>query len=163
MKHLEKVSLALGSPSTILQILQLPQSASGRPANIIARCRNDLTLSRLSGLRIRLLLHATTLRYHTSRFRPSSDDDRSPICPLCSMDVPEDPLHFVAVCPALLPIRQIWIPKIYGSTPPTPPTICDHVLGIQWHCSQNHILRYLADLYKFRAIVISSPQVQYSP
>ena len=72
-------------------------------------CTKDLKLSRLSNLRIRLLLHATSLASHTCSFHPIGGLPRSPVCLLCSLGVCEDILHFLSKCPRLHSIRDPWL------------------------------------------------------
>ena len=133
--------------------LSLP-TRYGRPVHILHSCRNNLSLARLSNLRIRFLLKATSLAKHTSCFHPTDGRVRSPICPLCNSNAHEDAIHFIALCPLLQPIRNMWIPKIYPSSPPPPDTLCDHVLGIVWIDQQDLLLKFLADLYQYRASLL---------
>ena len=144
--------------STLVHINQLPPTIYGRPALLMQRFRHDLTLARLSILRVRFLLHATALNSHTSCFHASLRRDRSPECRLCDLSVPEDIFHFIAQCPALDHVCAMWIPKIY-STPPDPALLVDHVLGISGLDSldQHSLLRFLADLYSFRYTISSIP------
>ena len=121
--------IATMNNSTLVHINQLPSTLYGRLALLMQRFRHDLTLARLSILRVRFLLHVTALNSHTSCFHASPRRDRSPDCRLCDLSVPEDIFHFIAQCPALDHVRAMWIPKIY-STPPDPALLVDHVLGI---------------------------------
>ena len=144
----------VSSPSPSMSyVVRLPLSLShyGRPAPPLYLLRHDLILARLSHTRIRLLLKASSLASHTSCFNPRAGRDRSPICTLCSLGQPEDPIHFICICPSLQPIRDLWLPKIYGSTLPDPSTILDHVLGIVWTDQQDLLLKFLADLFHYRA------------
>ena len=77
-------------------ILSLPFSKYGHPSPILHNFRHDLSLARLSLLRVRFLLHATS---HTSSFHGSS---HSGICSLCDLHS-ENIAHFITVCPALQP------------------------------------------------------------
>ena len=132
-----------------------PESKYGRPATIIHSFKKDLKLSRLSNLRIRLLLHATSLASHTCSFHPIGCLPRSPVCLLCSLGVREDILHFLSECPRLHPIRDPWLRKLYNSPPP-PRTLADHVLGIVWFEDQESILRFVADLSNYCTSVLQS-------
>lgn len=142
-------STASPSPSMV-HIARLPLPHYGRPSQVLHEFRSNLTLARLSHLRVRFLLHATTLASHTSVFSPREGRDRSPVCTLCSLNQPEDLEHFICSCPALQQIRDMWLPKIYGSTLPCSATISDHVLGIVWIDHQDSILKFLADIYQYR-------------
>ena len=79
--------------STLVHINQLPPTIYGRPVLLMQRFRHDLTLARLSILRVRFLLHVTALNSHTSCFHASPRRDRSPECRLCDLSVPEDIFH----------------------------------------------------------------------
>ena len=146
-------SCTINPGPTLQHILQLPLLKYGRPSQLLSFCSKSLSLARLSNLRIRLLLHATSLRAHTSRFRVSSDNDRNPNCNLCHLAQPENALHFIAVCPALTPIRRLWVPMIFSS-PPTNQSLFDHVMGFVWIPEQDLLLRFLADLYHYRSILL---------
>ena len=142
------------SSSVILpQILNLSPPHYGRPADILRNFQHNLELARLSNLRLQLLLHATSLSAHTSKFRIEEGRDQSPTCKLCSLDLPEDTQHFISICPALQPIQDMWLPKIYGSISPPPSVISDHALGISWVDKQDLLLRFLADLFAYRALL----------
>ena len=141
---------------SLSDIARLPHASKyGRPAVIIHSFKKDLKLSRLSNLRIRLLLHATSLASHTCSFHPIGGLPRSPVCLLCSLGVCEDILHFLSECPRLHSIRDPWLRKLYNSPPP-PRTLVDHVLGIVWFEDQESILRFVADLYHYRTSVLQS-------
>ena len=91
-------------------ILSLPFSKYGHPSPILHNFRHDLSLARLSLLRVRFLLHVSSLYSHTSSFHGSSHSDT---CSLCDLDSPETIAHFITVCPALQPIRDIRRRDIY--------------------------------------------------
>lgn len=146
--------VASNQGSTLSLIMQLPlPRLYGESSQVLRSFRSNLSLARLSNLRVRLLLHATTLSAHTSRFRDQEGRDRSPLCRLCPLDQPEDPLHLITSCPTLLKIRVMWLPKIYGNSVPPPLTIFNHVMGIEWFDHQELLLRFLADLYAYRSII----------
>lgn len=132
-------------------ILQLPfPRFYGQPAQLLRCVQGELSLARLSNVRIRLLLHTSSLCADTSKFRDQPGRDRSPTCKLCQLDQPEDAFHCITTCPALQPVRLMWLPKIYSSTPP-PQVLFDHALGIVQSFHQDLLLRFLADLYSLRA------------
>ena len=83
-------SILTSPSSSLVHIAQLPLPRYGRPAQVLHAFRVNLTLARLSHLRVRLLLRATTLATHTSCFSPKEGRDRSPVCSLCSLNQPED-------------------------------------------------------------------------
>ena len=126
----------------------------GHLSPILHEFSHNLALARLSSLRIRLLMKASSLNAHTSNFRAVVPRVRSPICSLCSLGCVEDAVHFISICPALKPIRDMWLPKIYASSVPPPETVCAHVLGLLW-CDdiQATLLKFLADLYSYRALL----------
>ena len=98
---------------TLSDVSRISPPKYGRPVDILQLFKHDLTLARLSLLRIRLLLHVSSIRSHTSSFRVTDlISNRSDICLLCDSNTPEDLLHFISVCPALQPIRAMWLPKI---------------------------------------------------
>ena len=150
------MSLVSTSPSAVLpQILNLSPAHYGRPMDILRNCRNDLELARLSNLRIRLLLHATPLSAHTSKFRSQDGRNRSPVCNFCSLGLPEDSFHLVSICPAMQPIQDMWLPKIYGlKSPPPPALLKDRTLGIVRLDDQASLLRFLADLFAYKTNLI---------
>ena len=147
---------------TLSDVSRISLSKYGRPVDILQLFKQALTLARLSLLRIRLLLHVLSICSHTSSFRVTNlIPNRSDTCLLCDSNTPEDLLHFISVCPALQPIRAMWLPKIYANVPlPSPHVILDHVLGISGLDSldQSLVLRFLADLYAFRSILLH-PQI----
>ena len=55
----------------------------------------------------------------------------------------------------LQPVRDMWFPKIYSS-PPTPALVINHVIGVVWSEDQELILRFMADLYNYRAKQLQS-------
>ena len=132
--------IEFSSMPSLSDIARLPHASKyGRPAVIMHSFKKDLKLSRLSNLRIRLLLHATSLASHTCSFHPIGGLPRSPVCLLCSLGVCEDILHFLSECPRLHSIRDPWLRKLYNSPPP-PHTLVDHVLGIVWFEDQESTL-----------------------
>ena len=74
---------------------------------------------------------------------------------LCSTDSPEDLCHFVFQCPALQLVLDKWFSTIY-SFPPTPALVINHVIGVEWFEDQEPILRFVADLYNYRAKQLQS-------
>ena len=142
---------------SLSHIVNLPPAIRyGHPAPIIEKVKHNLSLSRLSNLRIRLILHATSLASHTAVFNtPRGQSPRSSSCLLCSTDSSEDLAHFVFRCPALQTVRDAWFPKIYSS-PPTSALVINHVIGVEWFEDQELILRFLADLYSYRAKLLHS-------
>ena len=154
----EDLSASASLHPTLSDVSRISPPKYGRPVDILQLFKHDLTLARLSLLRIRLLLHVSSIRSHTSSFRVTDlISNRSDICLLCDSNTPEDLLHFISVCPALQPIRAMWLPKIYANVPlPSPHVILDHVLGIFGLDSldQSLVLRFLADLYAFRSILL---------
>ena len=81
---------------SLSHIVNLPPAIRyGHPAPIIEKVKHNLSLSRLSNLRIRLILHATSLASHTAVFNtPRGQSPRSSSCLLCSTDSSEDLGHF---------------------------------------------------------------------
>ena len=143
----------------MVMISRLSVPKYGRPSDLLNITRSDLTLARLSLLRIRLILHVSSIRSDTRSFRPTElFPIRSSSCSLCDLNAAEDVLHFIALCPALNPIRDMWLPKIYRNAPPPSHLLVEHALGISGldNIDQHLILRFLADLYAFRSILISS-------
>ena len=144
---------------SLSHIVNLPPAIRymyGHPAPIIDKVKHNLSLSRLSNLRIRLILHATSLASHTAVFNtPRGQSPRSSSCLLCSTDSSEDLAHFVFQCPALQTVRNTWFPKIYSS-PPTSALVINHVIGVEWFEDQELILRFLADLFSYRAKLLHS-------
>ena len=80
-------------------ILSLPFSKYGHPSTILHNFRHDLSLARLSLLRVRFLLHVTSLYSHTSSFHSSSHSDTCN-CSLCDLDSSENIAHFITVWPS---------------------------------------------------------------
>ena len=149
-----EVSLNPDTPSSLIDLVRNPPPKYGHPMDILLISKHNLRLARLSSLRIRLLLHVSSLGAHTSPFRLS---DRFPVrsddCLLCHSNKKEDLVHFISVCPALQPIREMWLPRIYHDVDiPDPDEIADHVLGVSGLASVDQLLalRFLADLYAYR-------------
>ena len=133
-----------------------PAIRYGHPAPILEKVKHNLSLSRLSNLRIRLIHHATSPASHTAVFNTSrGQPPRSSSCLLCSTDSPEDLRHFVFQCPALQLVRDSWFSKIYSFSP-TPALVINHVIGVEWFEDQELILRFMADLYNYRAKQLQS-------
>jgi len=153
-----EVSFFDSSPSpTLVDLLRISPPKYGVPIDVLQIFKHDLKLARLSLLRIRLLLHVSSLNSHTCSFRVTDRFSiRSDRCQLCQLAATEDLLHFLSVCPALQPVRDLWLPKIYGSTTPSNHDIVDHVLGIACLDSLDQllILQFLADLYAYRSNLI---------
>lgn len=145
-------SIESSNQPSLSHIVNLPPAVKyGHPAPIIEKVKQNLSLSRLSNLRIRLILHATSLASHTAVFNTlRGQPPRSSVCLLCSTDSPEDLQHFVFECPALQSVRDTWFPKIYSS-PPTSAEVINHVIGVEWFDDQELILRFVAELYSYRA------------
>ena len=145
---------ACGQPHS--HVIQLRGVIWVIPLLLLKKSKHNLSLSRLSNLRIRLILHATSLASHTAVFNtPRGQLPRSSSCLLCSTDSSEDLAHFVFQCPALQTVRDTWFPKIYSS-PPTSALVINHVIGVEWFEDQELILRFLADLYSYRAKLLYS-------
>ena len=149
-----EVSLNPNTPPSLIDLVRNPPPKYGHPMDILLISKHNLRLARLSSLRIRLLLHVSSLRAHTCSFRlsdrfPARSDD----CLLCHSNDKEDLAHFISVCPALQPVREMWLPRIYHNVDiPDPDEIVDHVLGVSGLASVDQLmaLRFLADLYAYR-------------
>ena len=152
------------SMPSLTDAIQLPLPLKyGQPPPIVFHFRHNLKLSRLSNLRFRLLLHVSSLASDTSSFNaPPDSQPRLLTCLLCSQNAIEDINHFIYDCPSLQHIRNVWFPRLY-KTPPSPPQVINHVLGIEWLDDQESILSFAADLYCARAKILQSfPPPGYS-
>ena len=145
------------SMPSLSDAIQLPPALKyGQPPPVVSHFRHNLKLSRLSNLRFRLLLHVSSLASDTFSFNTlSNSQPRLLTCLLCSQNAIEDINHFIYDCPSLQHIRNIWFPRLY-KTPPSPPQVINHVLGIEWLDDQESILSFAAELYCTRAKILQS-------
>ena len=124
----------------------------GKPAPHWAATLSDVHRTRRNNFRIRLLTGCDGLEADASRFR-TRRNGRSPNDPSCKLcgTVLEDPLHFVASCPALQDCRS----RLLGDAPSPvkaclpspardPDRFLDVTLGIDW-VDDNNVQSFLID------------------
>ena len=137
----------------------------GRPAPHWTVTLQDTHATRRNNFRIRLLVGCDGLEADASRFRWRKDRSQpnNPTCKLCHSE-PEDPLHFIAKCPALSPVRS----RLLSATPETikphlpdleadPLRFAEVVLGLEWikdTPTQMFIIDFLTQLKSARSSLI---------
>lgn len=131
--------------SSLTDIVHVPSRLDGRPLPLMSAFKGEVSFTRLSNFRWRLLLHCAALNQDTSVFHPRLNRSRDPSCPCCAHPL-EDAEHFICSCPALQDIRVRWLPVLGLDSSHD---LLAHVFGQKWHSDplfQRSIIRLLFDL-----------------
>ena len=127
--------------------LRFPYNAKSLP--IITCFKGNVHFARLNNFRLCLLLHCPGLNLDTAIFHPRANRSRDPLCSLCKSEAENsNPRHVISICPALQPVRKLWLPKLLLA----PDEVLPHVLGGVWQSDeqfQHDLTLFFKDLKAF--------------